>query len=116
MLRVLLPRTRSKFEPFAIERHLPSRANPSVRLQIAQVPGKRHISNDAGPVNTIFFSLQRNLGTLLRRRTNCVLFCRFSSSDHPNRAQPVYYHQLSVAHQTSLRSPTTMMSIRTPHA
>jgi len=29
---------------------------------------------------------------------------------HPNFAQPVYVHQLGVAHQTSLRSPSTMMS------
>src|SRR5216684_4550713 len=29
---------------------------------------------------------------------------------HPNFAQPVYVHQLGVAHQTSLRSPSTTMS------
>jgi hypothetical protein len=44
---------------------------------------KRAISNDAGPVKSVFSSLLTNPITLLRRRTNCVFFCRFRSSLSP---------------------------------
>jgi hypothetical protein len=39
-----------------------------------------------------------------------VLSALFFSLWHPNLLSPFPFHQLSVAHQTSLRSPSTMMS------
>src|ERR1700724_3143533 len=75
-----------------------------------QTPGKRRISNDAGRVKSVFSSFLRNSSTLLLRRTNCVSFGRFCSSVSTLTCPAVYVHQFSVAHQTSLRSPSTMMS------
>jgi hypothetical protein len=43
-------------------------------------PGKRGISNDAGPVKSVFPSSLLNSSTFLRRRTNCV------SSGNPTNA------------------------------
>ena len=70
---------------------------------------KRVISNEAGSRKTFFLAEVLNSNTPFRRRTNRVSFCRFCSSVSPYVPGP-FCHQLGVAHQSSLRSPSTTMS------
>jgi len=63
---------------------------------------------------SFFFFLLLNSSTLPRRRTNCVSFYRCCSSVSPNLPARLRSSNSVVAHQTSLRSRSTMMSYSTP--
>ena len=70
----------------------------------------RVISNDVGHCKSFFLRLFLESNTPFRRRTNCVCFWRYCSSAFTLTCSALCVHQLGVAHQSSLRSPSTMMS------
>jgi hypothetical protein len=68
------------------------------------------ISNDAGHYKGFFLGFLLSPGTPLHCCTNSIFSGSFPIIVHPNLLGLLALHQLSVAHQTSLQSRSTMMS------
>jgi len=78
--------------------------------------GNSVISNEAGRCKGFFLRFLLESNTSLRWRRDCVCFWSFCSSAVALSCSAFDAHRLGVAHQSSLRSPSTMMSFRSPFA